>query len=478
MEEAAMDSLAGCPPPAQPGDSMNPTDRRRPRQFQPLAERCEPRLLLAADLGQPSVAAVLTAGGGFPAVRPNTPLLPIGAQSNVVSFIDPTAQITHGKHVVLGNNNYIAPFVVLDARSPGFIKVGNGSTIQDDAVIQGNPNRIGNAGVIIGNGVFIGPGATVRGPAQVGALGLTPSDTAAATVTTNASVGANALIDGAVISPGAFVGPLARVGPGVTVPAGMYVLPGVNVTTNAQATNPALGFVRAVTAADVSTLKTELADSVSLANGYASLYQGNTATGASTLITATGINNGNLTTIEGSSGEPGPGTTAAPIVKFEPSAAIPSYLTTAGKVVKMADPFFRARVIGNVFFAEPSRVLAHHLGRGNSIRADEGQPFKIGSVAQTGARVSIHAPISGTITIGLNFTAGDNARILASPTADTKLGNGVNVGSGAVINSSTIGNGSVIGPRSYISTSTLPPGTVIPPGTILVGNKVVGTIQW
>src|SRR4051794_38583798 len=142
-----MDSFAGPPSPAQHGDAMNPTDRRRPRQYLPAAEHFEGRLLLAADLGMPSVAAVLTAGGGFPAARPNTPVLPYGAQSNVASFIDPSVQITHGKHVVLGNNNYIAPFVALDARSPGFIKVGNGSTIQDDAIIQGNPNRIGNAGV-------------------------------------------------------------------------------------------------------------------------------------------------------------------------------------------------------------------------------------------------------------------------------------------------------------------------------------------
>jgi len=463
-----MDSPAGCPPPAQPGDSMNPTNRRRPRQYQPLAEPCERRLLMAADLGQPSVAAVLTAGGGFPAARPNTPVLPYGAQSNVASFIDPTVRITHGKHVVLGNNNYIAPFVTLDARSPGFIKVGNGSTIQDDAIIIANPNRVGNAGVIIGDGVFIGPGATVRGPAQVGALGVTKT----------ASVGANALIDGAVIKPGAFVGALARVGPGVTVPGGMYVLPGANVTTNAEASDPALGFVRAVTAADTATLKAELADSVALANGYNTLYQGNAATGQSALIAAPGINNGNLATVEGSSAEPGPGTAMAPLVKFEPSAAIPSYLTTAGKVVKMADPNFRARVIGNVFFGEPSRVLAHHLGRGNSIRADEGQPFKIASITRTGSNASIHAPISGTITIGQRFTAGDGVRVLASPAANTIVGSDVNVGAGAVLNGSTVGNGSTIGARSYIATSTLPPGTVVPPGTILIGNKVVGSIQW
>ena len=471
MKEEAMDSFAGPPSPAQPGDAMIPTDRRRPRLYQPSAERFEGRFLLAADLGMPGVAAVLTANGGFPAVRPNTPVAPYGAQANVASFIDPTVRITHGKHVVLGNTNYIAPFVVLDARAPGFIKIGNGSTIQDDAIIQANPNRIGNAGVIIGDGVYVGPGATINGPAQVGTLGVNGNNTAA-------SIGANAQIDGGVVSAGAFVGTLARVGPGVTVPAGMYVLAGKNVTTNAEASDPALGYVRAVTAADRATLKSELSDTAALANGYITLYQGNSATGQAALSTAMNINNGNLATVSGSSAEPGPGTTAAPLVKFEPSAAVPSFLTSAGKVVKLADPAFRARVVGNVFFGEPSRVLAHHLGRGNSIRADEGQPIKIASVTQTGTRVSIHAPISGTITIGQNFTPGDDARVLASPTADTRIGDNVNLGAGAVVNSSTIGNGSVIGARSYINTSTLPPGTVVPAGTILVGNKVVGTIQW
>ena len=43
---------------------------------------------------------------------------------------------------------------------------------------------------------------------------------------------------------------LARVGPGVTVPGNMRVLPGANVTTNAEASTPALGKVVPITAAD------------------------------------------------------------------------------------------------------------------------------------------------------------------------------------------------------------------------------------
>ena len=87
------------------------------------------------------------------------------------------------------------------------------------------------------------------------------------------------MIDDATIEPGAIVSPLARVGPGVTVPSGYRVLPGMDVTTDAEASNPKLGMVVAVTSSDTSTLKQILTDSRGLAAGYTSLYQGNSATG-------------------------------------------------------------------------------------------------------------------------------------------------------------------------------------------------------
>ena len=87
------------------------------------------------------------------------------------------------------------------------------------------------------------------------------------------SIGANAEIDGATIEPGAIVSPLARVGPDVTVPTGYRVLPGANVSTDAEASNPALGMVVPVTASDIATVEKTLSENESLAAGYITLYQ-------------------------------------------------------------------------------------------------------------------------------------------------------------------------------------------------------------
>ena len=47
-------------------------------------------------------------------------------------------------------------------------------------------------------------------------------------------------------------------GPGVTVPSGFRVLPGANVTTNEEASKPALGMVVPVTSSDISTIKSTI----------------------------------------------------------------------------------------------------------------------------------------------------------------------------------------------------------------------------
>src|SRR5205823_3731727 len=97
---------------------------------------------------------------------------------------------------VIGKQVYVGPYATLNAAS-GFIKVGNGSSIQDHAVILGNPNHLpGPTGVLIGNGVAIGFGATVLGPSVIGSY---------AAGAKGVSIGANALVDGATIEPGATV---------------------------------------------------------------------------------------------------------------------------------------------------------------------------------------------------------------------------------------------------------------------------------
>jgi carbonic anhydrase/acetyltransferase-like protein (isoleucine patch superfamily) len=305
---------------------MNSPNRRGTRSFRPSDERLESRLVMSSHTSVPAeVRAILAAAGGGTPVRPNTPVLPLESAFATATFIDPSVHIVAGKRQTVGQKVYIAPNVTLDS-SKGLIIIGSSSTIQDDAMLIANPrNQSGLTGIFVGDNVVIGDGAVVRGPAAIGAKG------GAAT-----SIGAGALIDGAIISPGAFVGALARVGPGVNVPTGFRVLPGANVTNDAQASDPTLGKVVKVTSTDTSssTATKEIADSVALASGYSTLYQGNSATGGAvsagpvpSAISAAGstIFFGALNTVLGASSEPG-----SKNVAFEPASGTPTFLVSDG----------------------------------------------------------------------------------------------------------------------------------------------------
>ncbi len=294
------------------------------------------------------------------------------------------------------------------------------------------------------------------------------SDSAAAT-----GIGARAVIDDATIDPGAIVSPMARVGPGVTVPSGFRVLPGMDVTTDAQASNPKLGMVVAVTSSDTSTLKLTLTDALGLAAGYTSLYQGNSATGASVGANPAigGIDNGYLPNIEGASFSPGPSYVGGT------KKAAPQFLKPNGGEIGSLLFNFPARVIGPVAFDQRAGQVETHLGRANSIRADEGQPITIGSIRHTGLHVSISSPLGGTLTIGQDFRAGNDAVILGGPGVKSVIGNDVSIGSGAVVTTTSIGSGSIVGADAYLQNSTFPANSVIPAGAIYVGNKLLGYVQ-
>src|SRR5262249_7569662 len=157
-------------------------------------------------------------------------------------------------------NVYVAPFATFDATA-GFIKVGQGSSVLDNAVLVANPARqAGTVGITIGDKVVVSFGTFVLGPSTLGATG---------------DAAKNTIIGSAMIAPGSYVSALAHVGPGVTVPSGFRVLPGALVTTNAQASDPALGKVVKITDADKSFVSDLQKNNVALASGYAMLYQGN-----------------------------------------------------------------------------------------------------------------------------------------------------------------------------------------------------------
>jgi carbonic anhydrase/acetyltransferase-like protein (isoleucine patch superfamily) len=251
------------------------------------------------------------------------------------------------------------------------------------------------------------------------------------------------------------------------------VLPGKNVTTNAEASNPKLGMVVPVTSSDTSTLKQILAESQSLAAGYTQLYQGSSATGANIGANPAigGINNGNLSTIEGASQSPGSSFIAGT------KKIGPAFLSPHQGLVPSLLFNFPARITGLVQFNMRAGQVAHRLGHANAIRADEGQPIAIGSIARTGGHVTINSPLGGTLTIGQNFQADTGAVILGGPNVNAKIGDDVTIGAGAVLDRTSLGSGSSVGPRAYLANSSFPPNTVIPAGAIYINNNFQGYVQ-
>jgi carbonic anhydrase/acetyltransferase-like protein (isoleucine patch superfamily) len=481
---------------------MNGIHRRRSKAFQPWGEPVEGRLLLStiAGGGQPlTLRQLYHQPLGYAAARPDTPVLPFGAVSTKATFIDTSVRITNGEHVIVGGRTFIAPFANLNAAT-GFIKIGSFSTIEDNATIISNPNNARpTTSVLIGDNVVIAFGAVVQGPSTIGAYNTAQAPAAA----TPTEIGPNALIDGAIIKPGAIVGALARVGTGVTVPTGFFVLPGANVTNNAEASNPALGKVRPVTAADRSEITATLSNSAQLAAGYTTVYQGNAATGASPgpiLTPVTGVNNGNLAAVEGASSEPGstaptggsavtfeppPPTPTNPVVSpFPAGAQAPKFLSHDGRLLQANLFNFPDRVVGQAVFQARAHQVARHLGRSNAIRADQGQPISFVSAPSTEPGVTINSPLAPTTTaggalpIGRNLQVGSGAVVLGGKAITSVIGNNVTIGSRAVVNDSNLGNGVTIGDRAFVSQSTIPAGTTVAPGAIIINNVRMGSVQW
>ena len=368
---------------------MERSRSKRPGKFRPAHEACEPRLLLSG-----SKASVGTHPSEL--ARPNIPVAPYGASLTTVSFIDLTASIVAGTRASIGQQSLIGPYARVDARG-GHIEIGDNSAILDNATVKvsaGPGARPG--GILIGSYTEVGFGAIVEGQSNVG-YSASPSSS------NPTSIGPNALIDGATIEPGSIVSALARVGPGVDVPSGFVVLPGVDVTTNAEASDPALGFVRKITPADIAALTIRLRHDALLAQGYATLDVGNSASGTSPGVypALKGVYNANQTSITGASEEPG----SANGPTFEPSKNLsPEFLNQTHTLAPGTLFTYPHRITGEAYFTARPKAVAGSIGKRNAIRADDGQPIRFASAPSTGNAVTIDAPGGSTTTTISNGT--------------------------------------------------------------------------
>jgi carbonic anhydrase/acetyltransferase-like protein (isoleucine patch superfamily) len=372
-------------------------------------------------------------------VSTDQPIVDAAPSPSTATFIDPTAIIGDSSTTTFGIQDYVGPFATFRAKGGATISIGDASNVQDNVIIKAAGR---NASVVVGDHAILAHGATVIGPATIGAPGGSA-----------AFVGFNAVIDGATVEPGAMVTSLAKVAPGIVIRTGFKVLPGMYITTQAQADQPSLGKVAAVSDEDIAFMNGVVHVNETLAAGYS--QQAIASPGS-----VRGI---------------GPNPPAAP---FNPISLTP---TLAG-VPTMA-PRFRGRIIGDVRMINTGVQLRKVIGHDDSIRADEATPFVIGRIAAMANRVTIHGLENSQLASGHGDSFGFHSVVHGgedsgqAPQDTTIVGSGVRIGAWDVVFRSTIGNRCVIGPYAYIEGSTLPPGTVVPRGAIIINNQYLGRVQ-
>lgn len=362
------------------------------------------------------------------------------AEPDPVYFVDPTARLVNAGRIQFGNLVYVAPFATLKAGTDGGqrIVIGDGSDVQDNVLLDATGGTIRT-----GPDVIIAHGASVLGPAEIGVEGTCPEDA----VICASFISFNAQVDGAIIEKDAMVSGLSRVGPGVTIPSGLKTIPGRNIESQAEVaaeTTP-------VTDADREFMSGVIHVNESFELSYEQLAEEKRSN------------------VKGINYDPGGS-------DFNPERDLP---VLAG--IETRDPRFRNRIIGAVALADTYRHLDLHLGRSISLRADEGEPFSVGSILCMGNRTTFHALEHTTLELGDDGCYGFRSIVHGGPNANddiTSTGDGFTLGAYSVFFRSIAGADVTIGYRSLVQNTELPDGAVVPARTVIVDGSVVGTVEW
>jgi carbonic anhydrase/acetyltransferase-like protein (isoleucine patch superfamily) len=387
--------------------------------------------------------------------RDDVPVCSTDGSAATATFLDPTATVTGARHVSLGEQIYVGPFAELRASKRAPISVGASSNVQDNVLLDAR----GGSGIQVGDRVILAHGSSVRGSASIGVESSPLPPQVEDTVDTlegSVFMSFGSEVDGATVELDSGVSALARVAPGVTLPSGFLVLPGKNVTTDAEASDPALGKVRYLTQADVAFNEAVIHVNESLAREYTELYREDPSA------------------VQGANVDPGGS-------DVNPDRDLPSF---AGE--EQAQPDSPNRVIGDVDLADSYDRFTQRTGERIAIRADEGEPFVIGHVDRMDDDVVFHALEHTDVHVGDDVRYGEGAivhgggRVVVEgqPEEQTVVGDRVRLGDESVIFRSTIGDGARIGDRSAVVGTDLPAGAVVPPHTIVLNGEVFGAVEW
>ncbi len=425
--------------------------------------------LLVAGTVAPFAAAASKDGSCSPTTD-DFPVCPAEGPVDRSSFLDPTVLVSGAAYVSLDDRVYVGPFAEFYADADAPISIGAESDAQDNVLILGSRDLApshgalveetppagpqAEAGVEVGERVIMAHGVSVVGPAAIGIGGgdipADPDDDQEVFLSFGAQV------DGAILQQNTGVSALGRVGPGVTLPSGMLVLPGKNVTTDEQAGDPSLGYVRAVTEADVAFNEAVIEVNVAFAREYTRLHREDP------------------NAVRGVSVDPGH-------TEFNHDRDLPSF---AG--VEEAIPGYGNRIIGDVDLADPFGEFSQVGGDRISLRADEGEPFVVGHVAAMADDVIFHALEETDLVVGDDVEYGVGAivhgggRVVVEgqPEEPTRVGDRVTLHDESVVFRSTIGEDAVIGERSAVVGTDLPAGAVVPPHTVVLNGEVFGAVEW
>ena len=418
--------------------------------------------LLIAGLAPLSATAAVPEG--CHPLAANRPVCDPGSPAETATFLDPTVTVENPLQVSLAEEVYIGPFAEIRAFGDAPISIGSESDVQDNVQILGKRARskaeaVGlegraKSGVEIAGRVVMAHGVSVIGPAQIGVEGSDiPADP---DVDQEVFLSFSSQVDGAVLEKNTGVSALARVGPGVRLRSGFMVLPGKNITTQQQADDPALGKVRLVNEADVAFNEAVIEVNTAFAREYTKLYRDDPSN-------VRGVNFD-------------PGNTA-----YNPTRDLPSF---AGQEQRL--PVYWNRLIGDLDLADTFVRFASVTGTRVSLRADEGEPFVVGSVGRMGNDVVFHALEDANLRVGDRVTygpkvvvhGGGRVVVAGEPAMQTTVGDDVVLNDESVVFRSTIGNGSVIGARSAVVGSDLASGTVVAPRTVIINGVKFGNVEW
>lgn len=370
----------------------------------------------------------------------------LAATASDTSYVDGSAIITKPENLTIMPRVYVGPFAKLIAVKR--IIIGDSTNVQDNVTIDATDEA-----VEIGEMVILAHGATVKNGTRFGTEGRCPDQAADAPGGHGppnmcpSFLGFNAEVEGAIIEKDTMVMHLARVGPGVRIPSGRKVPSGFNITSQDQVMARTLPLV----AGDHDFMAGVIHVNSAFADTYAKMHSED------------------ATHSKGINYDPGN-------ADFNPFRELP---TLNG--VRTRDPNFRNRIIGDVRMADTKEVLERVMGNHDAIRADEGDPFEVGTIAKMGDEVTFHALEHTHVRTGNGVVYGHRVVVHGGPTPwnnVTEIGDGTVLGNGAVFFRSRLGKNSYVGPRALLQQSDHPAGTVIPDLWVVVDNKWIYRVEW